>query len=536
MRFLLIVVLSLGLLFRLTHLDHKVYWYDETFTSLRASGFTEAEVVDHFAASDVVGVNDLQQFQHPPANRGIADTVRSLAIEDNQHPPLYYAVANLWSRWVGSSIAAYRLLPALFSVLSLPAVYWLCQELFVKTGAFTSVLPCWLAVGLWAISPVQVIYAQESRQYSLWGTTTLVMTAALLRALRFQTPMSWLLYALALASSLYTFLLTGLVAVAHGMYVLGSRKWRFDRSLLAYLIASLIGLVLFLPWLWVLVTNLSQAQAVTNWTNAQQSLPRLVLTWASIVGRVFYDRGELPIDRVIQAGGLVLVAYSFYGLCRYTSCRVWLLIVTLTLVPILPLLLADLAFGGLRSTFPRYFIPTLLGIQLAVVYFLSKNFDAKWRWGNGRWLIGALCCASLVSCLTSFSAPTWWQKTLSQENPAVAQEVNQAVRPLLISDAEPGDLLSLSHLLKPKVRLLIRPTCYTCPIQTATDLNSLLTGVSQLSNPLNHHNQYSDIYLFHPRSSKEWRQSLKRIKNLRFEAISLRDEKNNKVLWRIINK
>lgn len=183
MRFLLIALLSLGFLFRFANLDHKVYWYDETFTSLRAAGYTEAEVVQHFAKSSIVRAAELQQYQQPNANKTLADTLRSLATEDNQHPPLYYAIAHFWLR-VSSSVAAMRFLPAVFSLLSLPCVYWLCQELFVKTGQFNSALPAWLAVGLWAISPFQIIYGQESRQYSLWGTLTLLLTAALLRAIR----------------------------------------------------------------------------------------------------------------------------------------------------------------------------------------------------------------------------------------------------------------------------------------------------------------------------------------------------------------
>ncbi|WNZ24657.1 hypothetical protein HJG54_18575 [Leptolyngbya sp. NK1-12] len=544
MRFLLVVLLSLGLLFRFAHLDRKVYWYDEAFTSLRAAGYTEADVVQHFAASEVVSVQELQQFQQPTSDRGLSATIQSLAVEDTQHPPLYYAIAHVWIHWVGSSVAAYRLLPALFSLLSLPAVYWLSQELFVKTGAFASALPGWVAVGLWAISPFQVIYAQESRQYSLWGTVTLVMTAVFLRALRTQTYLSWLLYAFSVTLSLYTFLLSGLVVMAHGIYLLLESgfpllKSRITRRWMAYLIASCTGLMLFLPWLWLLVTNLSQAQSVTDWTNNQQSWPRLVLTWASIVGRVFYDRGELLIDRLVQIGVLLLVAYAFYSLWRSTARQVWLMVLVLTLTPILPLMLADLALGGLRSTFPRYFIPSLLGIQLAVVYLVSQMIQARRGWGNGRLLMAAVCCAGLVSCLASFSAPTWWQKTLNQENWAVAQVINSAARPLLISDAETGDLLALSHALKPGVQLLLRPTCYTCSTQTVDDPGTLLAEVNQLSQGLDS-DFFSDMYFFHPRSSKQWRQAFKQfLKNnpdLKLASIPVKDQKNNELLWRIVNK
>lgn len=201
-----IVLISLGIFFRLAHLDHKIYWYDEAFTSLRSAGYTEAEVVQHFANSGVVPVSELQQYQHPPSSRHLTDTLHSLATEDTQHPPLYYTLAHFWSRWLGSSIADLRLLPALLGLLGLPAIYWLAQELFLHTRAFSTPFPVWLAIGLFAISPFQVIYAQESRQYSLWATLTLVSTAMLLRSMRLSTPWNWLIYALTVAASLYMFL------------------------------------------------------------------------------------------------------------------------------------------------------------------------------------------------------------------------------------------------------------------------------------------------------------------------------------------
>jgi uncharacterized membrane protein len=569
MRLLLIALLSLGLFFRLAHLDHKLYWYDEAFTSLRAAGYTEAEVVQHFAASDIVSVAELQQFQQPAPDRSIRDTIHSLATEDNQHPPLYYTIAYFWSRWVGSSVADYRLLPALFSLLSLPIVYWLSQELFVRIGRIggsQSRLPGWVAVGLFAISPFQINYAQESRQYSLWGTTTLLSTAVLLWAIRVQSFRSWAIYALTLVLNFYTFLLAGLVAVAHAIYVICTSGFWTNKGtssfgkfssgvqlycgLVCYGIANLVGVVAFLPWLWVLLNHLSQAQTVTDWTNAKQSLLRLGLTWASIVARVFYDRGETIGDRLVQFGIVVLVGYAFYYLCRYTPRRVWLLVVALTFVPVLPLLLADLALGGIRSTFPRYFVPSLIGIQLAVVYLLSAKLNDGKLW---RWIGLGLCCAGVVSSVASFSAPTWWTKTISHENAAVATVINQSTAPLLVSDAETGDLLALSHLLKPEVALLIRPRCYTCrsslysstqssihsatarQIQTARQTQAaepLHSVIAEMRDrPLGH---YSELFFFHPRSSKAWRQAFKAQK-LTLQPISL-DKQKSEVLWRIVNK
>ncbi|MBW4675729.1 MAG: hypothetical protein KME52_17400 [Desmonostoc geniculatum HA4340-LM1] len=51
-------------------------------------------------------------------------------------------------------------------------------------------------------------------------------------------------------------------------------------------------------------------------------------------------------------------------------------------------------------------------------------------------------------------AETWWSKVISYGNPQVAKIINQAARPLLISDASGinyGNVFSLSYLLQPKV-------------------------------------------------------------------------------------
>lgn len=527
---LFITLISLGIFFRLAHLDHKIYWYDEAFTSLRAAGYTEAEVVQHFANSGVVQVAEVQQYQHPRSDRHLADTLHSLATEDTQHPPLYYTLAHFWSRWMGSSIASSRLLPALLGLLGFPAMYWLAQELFVRTGAFATAFPVWLSVGLFAISPFQVAYAQEARQYSLWTTLTLLSTAALLRAMRRATPWSWLLYALTVAASLNTFLFSGLVCLAHGIYVLSCddlpNRPTKSRQFWPYLTATAIGVLFFFPWAWILTHNLGQAHTVTSWTEYRLPPEKLTKAWISGIGQIFYDRNQSPFDQRIHFGLAVLVAYAFYRLIRTAPPQVSRLILLLTVVPVLPLVLPDLVVGGMRSTYPRYFIPALLGIQLAVVYLLSWKMHQAPR--QGRWLVALICCAGVISCLTLFPARTWWSKNLNQANLAIGEVLNQSARPLLVSDAETGDLLSLSYYLPPQASLLIRPRCYTCRFTSPDGFDA---SFMQLSN------DFDAIFLYHPRPLPPWLQSLNDGNQpFQFELLLTESTEKNHVLWRIVNK
>jgi uncharacterized membrane protein len=55
LRFLIIVLLVLGVFFRFLNLDRKVYWDDETITSLRVSGYTIEEMSQQVFDGSVIG-------------------------------------------------------------------------------------------------------------------------------------------------------------------------------------------------------------------------------------------------------------------------------------------------------------------------------------------------------------------------------------------------------------------------------------------------------------------------------------------------
>lgn len=130
LRFFFIILLVLGIFFRFINLDRKVFWFDETFTSLRISGYTESELVSQVCDRLEIRIEDLQKYQHLAPGRTTADTIKSLIKEDTQHPPLYYLMARFWVQILGYSVATIRSLSALISLLAFPCIYWLCLELF----------------------------------------------------------------------------------------------------------------------------------------------------------------------------------------------------------------------------------------------------------------------------------------------------------------------------------------------------------------------------------------------------------------------
>ena len=462
LRFLIVVLLLVGVFFRFVNIDKKFYWYDEVFTSLRISGYTQTEVLHEVGNGQLLGATDLMKYQSSNQTKNLGDTVKSLAIEEPQLPPLYFLTVKYWVSVFGASVAATRSFSALMSLLAFPCLYWLCRELFPRPEV------AWIAVGLVAVSPFHVLYAQEARPYSLWSAMILFSCASLLRAMRRQTKLSWSLYAIATILGIYTHLFSVLVAIGHGIYVLGSEGFRVNKKVIGYLTASAASLLAFMPWLIILLVNKRAAVAATGWAQLETSRLSLVKNWAANIGRLFWDFGlnsDSPSIYLVPfaIANLMLLAiagYAVYSLCSETRKQVWLFVLTMMAVTAVAIVLPDVIFGGIRSTKSRYLFPTYCGIQIAVAYLLATKISAP-RLPNLKpqvWKVVTvvILTGGVVSNAVSSQAEIWWTKEMGAENPAIGRTVNQSVKPLVVSDISEvslGNLLSISHLLEPKVRL-----------------------------------------------------------------------------------
>lgn len=461
-QFFIIVLLVIGICFRFTNLGNKFYWYDEVFTSLRVSGYTEVEVLSQVANGRVIAAKDLMQYQQPNSEKNLADTIRGLAVEEPQLPPLYFIITRFWVQIFGSSPTSTRSFSALISLLAFPGIYWLCQELFSAPKV------AWLAVGLVAVSPFHLLYAQEARPYSLWAVIILLSSASLLRALRLQNWLSWSIYGISLALGLYTHLFTGLVAIGHGIYVFIQANFRLTKRVLAWMLSSVIALITFLPWLMTLISNKSAASVATGWSGLDTERLFLVKNWAGNIGRVFIDFGltsKSPLLYLIPLTVatfilLNMVGYGIYFLCRQTPKRAWLFVVILIGACALPVMLVDIIEQSIISTKSRYLFPTYIGIEIAVAYLLVTKITMPstkgWKLQVWRAITILLLGSGLVSSALSLQADNWWNKESGRQNPQMARIVNETKKPLVLSDTSNislGQILSMSYLFAPKVSM-----------------------------------------------------------------------------------
>ncbi|HEY9669491.1 MAG TPA: glycosyltransferase family 39 protein, partial [Coleofasciculaceae cyanobacterium] len=452
--FLIIILLVLGIFFRFVNIERKFYWHDEVYSSLRISGFSQEEMTRQVFDGRVINVEDLQKYQYPNSEKNLSDSIFNSGIPEPQLPPLYFTLARFWVQIFGNSVAVTRSFSAVISLLVFPCIYWLCLELF------NSPLTGWIAIALLAVSPFHVLYAQEARPYSLLTVLILLSGASLLRAMRLNTKGSWGIYTVAIALGFYSFLFFTFVTIAHGIYVLIIERFQVSKTLKAYLLASILGLIPFIPWI-VFVIRFWRVAAYStsgNWGPKDVSLLALVQTWIVNLSRIFIDfsfdyRDSLknPLSYLF----IILIGYSIYFLCSHTPPEIWLFVVSLMGVTGIAVILPDLIVRGILSGILRYAIPSVLGIQLAVAYLLATKIKSISipPWNQRLWQIATTTVLALgvLSCCITSQSEYWWNKGADAKDSQMVRIINQSDKPLLIADKV--NVLSLINRLKPQTKL-----------------------------------------------------------------------------------
>jgi len=460
LRFFIIIVLIVGIFFRFINLGQKLFDGDESITSVRSAGYT-GELLDTIPKDTIITPEEIEKFRKIDEQTSLIDTLKVTALGAPQHTPLYFVLTRVWMQWFGNSAVAMRSFTAFTSLLTFPAIYWLCMELF---GSLTV---AWMAVALISVSPVHIIHAQVARPRTLWILMILLSSAALLRAIRLNKKQDWFIYGVTIALNLYTFLFSIFVLAAHTIYVFVTEKFHKTKTLTNYLVTTGFAVLSFTPWIAVIITNLGTAQSMTNWTNEPAHFLDLLGGWTKNLCDIFihwhtqYEkRLFLPEERFVICLGIVILAlvlYAFYFVCKNTPKKNWLFVLALTGVTALALVLPDLVFGGRRSALDRYIFPCILGIQLAVAYLLATKITISSSMLRVKaWKIVTVIVLSMgvISCTISSQTESWNGKDdfITQSS----RIINQASHPVVISD---GDLvfglMPLNYRLEPHVRLIL---------------------------------------------------------------------------------
>jgi uncharacterized membrane protein len=212
---LLLLFLSIGALLRILNIGYHSLWFDEAFTR---------DLVNHNSFS------------------GIAQNI----VVGELHPPLHFLLLKAWVQLVGDSDLALRMISALVAILAIPAFYYIGRLLFnERVGT--------IALILGSLSPLQVYYAQETRNYIFAITCTAWALVGLLTIAKSKR-YGWLLYVIASVFGLYTHYFVGLViASLHMVLFLYSP---FRKAWKQWLSADIAIGLLFVPQIFQLLPQL----------------------------------------------------------------------------------------------------------------------------------------------------------------------------------------------------------------------------------------------------------------------------------------
>lgn len=469
-----LVVLVLGIIFRLGNLNLKPYWEDEIYTSMRVSGY-ELVMIQEAVSSKLIQVKTLFQYQDVSSGQTWIDTSIALA-KKTEHTPLYYLLARAWAKLFGSSVVSMRAFPALISLLTLPLFYWLTFLLF-KSSAIASTTLC-----LACVSPILIRYAQEARPYSLWMVWILLSSILLLRALRFNTKHNWIFYGVTISLAFLTHLLSSLIFIVHSLYVLiifglqplvskanssqdslnspSSKNIVNQQKIKHFFIAFGIGLLPLLPWFGLLIYNYSSVQAATGWLTREESLRELVFKWLRNISYIIFSRFQSQDHNYLFLVIIlsILLAVSTFKMISKSYLRSWLMPILLCIIPSSILIASDLFWGGRRSTIIRYLIPTYIGSLLTLGFGLSFNYlELQNSLKNSAWIKSVIFHAILVIAISAswfnLQSPTWWGK------PDLQMEAAEAIthvssKTVVLSDQRLAKFMSFAFLLRPTDYLL----------------------------------------------------------------------------------
>jgi mannosyltransferase len=303
-------------------------------------------------------------------------------------PPLYYALAWIWTQVTGTGEFGLRSLSALAGVATVPVAYLIATELRDRRAGL-------MAAALVAVNPMLLWYSQEARAYALLVLLCAVSLLYCVRALRSGSHRDFVLWGVASGLALATHYFAIFPIAAEAIWLL-RRRGRESAPGLG--IVALSGLAL--APLVIHQMSFGHAEWIGNFTLGH----RLWETAATFVSGETSDiiaRPERPVLALLPLalGAATLVLIGFRG--RRDERRAAALPLSLAGAAIgIPLLLALLS-SGKDFVLARNLIPALFPLLLAVA--IGLTLPAARRAGNA---IAALLLAySLGVCVWASFSP-----------------------------------------------------------------------------------------------------------------------------------
>ncbi len=454
-----LVAIALGIFARFDSLDHKILWFDESFSLLRISGHSQNAMYALFDGR-VHRSDELLALQHVAPERGLGATLQSLH-EEPQRGPLYYLPARLWIGLSGNATAAVRGLSVLLGIAGIAIAFLLGRRLTAsREGGL-------VLAALVALSPIEIRFSQQVREYILVADLTLLSAWLLLRALERPVWQRWLVFGLCALAGLFTnptfaFLMAGEGLVA--LFVAWRRgKDGGVRVAVGSIAAACAAVLCYLPWALAAQRAAERGSVDIAWAAGAYTLRATLLKWTFNTGAVFFDSeyahvtwgvALLPLLAIVAVAVWRALVRKGDGIARGLA----LAVAFSTLVPIVAL---DVFRHAHYELIARYQMPTWLGIEMLVTLLLVPallGVNARARVFSGA-ALAVLLLAGATSVAVDRTYEEWWDNNDHFSERAVANVVAAGAKPALVAASDAADnaydTFVLSRYLEPGTAMLL---------------------------------------------------------------------------------
>ena len=336
-KILLFIVFTVCLSLRLAFLTQKNLWFDEVF-SWHLS-------LDSFYEIIVRTSNDI-------------------------HPPLFYFTLKIWNFILGDSVAAMRLLSALFTSSSVFFLYFISKRYLDPFKAMLVIL-------LYSVSPLNLYYGQEVRMAAMNLFLNIGSVYFLLklmdkpfdykRIFKEKNALSFVLFSVA---TIYTHYFSFFILTAELLYIIYTYR-RNPKQYIAYSYCLLFIGVIYLVWVPELITHFSRGQSWRSPQTISLVLHEYVNYVRDLNLGLYYYYSNLEIVKYITYFAAIVLVISLAGvLFRKNAGKDSPKLILLVLF--VPLILAGVISLKQRIEFYRYLSILVPYISFFVVYGLSK--------------------------------------------------------------------------------------------------------------------------------------------------------------------
>lgn len=366
-------------------------------------------------------------------NRSLLPFGEMLARMPVEHAPGYFVALGGWLRIVGVSATTIDFVLRYFSLLpdllSIALLLRLVLEL-----ARPHAMATWIALAaalLFAVSPIQVWYAQEGRMYTWLVACVLLSTLALWRILRTSPPRQWrwvALYAVATAACVYLHYFGALAAIAQAIYVAiwaaGTGRWRKAG---AWLVGAFGALLFFAPWL-------PRALGIFGFSGWREegSISAIPLTYLRAY-LVDHAPPEIRDFALILFVAVALLGALWWTLRRAESGLLLLLLVAVPMVAVVVLAVRDSDYHPRYTLFVVAPLVTLVGAGVVAAQ------PAAWRREGAQVArLWTLVSAALLTVLVALSLAATWRL---QTDPALFKPDFRGAVAQISAQSRAGDVI-----------------------------------------------------------------------------------------------